>query len=177
MRLIVSPRFLQRNRVGNSAPPVSSCWPSMRTRCPLLAGLTSGRVLPCRAPCAPAQGSRPPSRSAPPWTSSPASACRGDSAWASPRASWVGLLTGGRGQRSEVNERQKQGVGAIGGGEGRGFMEGRAGGRAPYRSHCAAANSGPRGWGTSPSGPAAGSRSSSPGSHWEMRGRERENIY
>lgn len=33
-----------------------------------------------------------------------------------------------------------------------------------YRSRCAAAGSGPRGWDTSPCGPTAGSRSSSPGS-------------
>lgn len=35
-----------------------------------------------------------------------------------------------------------------------------------YRSHFVAAGSGPRGWDISPSDPAAGSRSSSPGCHW-----------
>lgn len=38
-----------------------------------------------------------------------------------------------------------------------------------YRSRCAAAGSGPRGSDTSPCGPAAGSRSSSPGCRWREK--------
>ena len=72
---------------------------------PTLPPLTSVRGLPCRWLVVPVPGTPPPSRSAPPWTSSLASACRDGSAWGSPRASWAGQLL--RGQGSGVN----QGVG------------------------------------------------------------------
>lgn len=87
----------------------------------MLAGLTFVRVQPCPGPGAPALGNRLLLRSAPPWTFSPASACRGGSAWASPRVSWVGLLTGGRGQRSTRGQDQYSESLQLGG-----FLEDRA---------------------------------------------------
>lgn len=136
---------------------------------------TSDRGSPCRWPAVPAPETLPPWRTAPPWTSSQASAYRDDSAWASPRASWGGLLSAVRtkvgktqGRRTDVKlnhwtfKLPHMNLTAAQRGWCTVMLHSHG---LAYRSRFAAGGSGPRGWDISPSGPEAGSRSSFPGCH------------